>query len=297
MRAKRLIGCLKDCLRQGLKGACERSLQSRHFIQKHAQAPSVSLVVVRLLPDDLRAQIIRRANARYCELAGGLQEPHETKITEQSAASSAQENVPRLDVAVHHLVRVHVANCIRHLCEALQHCGLLKGYLRPRTLFDRSAEVPSVGKIHYKAQPSGPHKHLSESDHIRMPYASQRHGLSNSCVPRLGIHFLHADLLHHAELVGCQVSRQESLAKGSLSEQPQPSVCRLVILARRHVQLSGSLALSPTHLRSRGHFVRGHSAFTTSLASAQPSGPLWSGPLWSGARAPSAGAGLEEGRP
>mmetsp|Transcript_70798 Transcript_70798/g.159026 ORF Transcript_70798/g.159026 Transcript_70798/m.159026 type:complete len:201 (-) Transcript_70798:91-693(-) len=125
--AESRIGSLQDRLGQSLERPYEGPLQRSHLVEEHTQAPDVGLVIVRLLPDDLWTQVVRCANTCVGQLTCALEEAHETEVPEECAARAAEENIPRLDVAVDHFLGMDEADRICDLRKALQHRGLLKG--------------------------------------------------------------------------------------------------------------------------------------------------------------------------
>lgn len=149
------------------------------------------------------------------QLAGALQQPHQAEVSQERLPRAAEEDVPGLDVPMHHLLCVDVAHGIRHLGEALQDLGLrLRDTARrslPRrrgllevlaalgALLDRRAEVAAVREVHHQAEPAGAHEDLTskarrrsealgrgaEADHVGMPHPAQSHGLPHRGVAGL----------------------------------------------------------------------------------------------------------------
>ena len=95
----------------GLKGAAQRE----QLEDNHTERPKVGLETVRLPVDLLGAQVVRRAADSGGEVGGGAERAAQTKVSKADVTCGREEDVGRLEVAVHHLLLVHVCERRRQL--------------------------------------------------------------------------------------------------------------------------------------------------------------------------------------
>lgn len=92
-------------------------LEGGKLIQDAACGPHIRLVVVRLVLEQLRAHVVGCTNLCAGKGHGAIQDLGNAQVTQHQAAVAKQEDVLQLNVAVQHLVGVHVVDAQANLRE------------------------------------------------------------------------------------------------------------------------------------------------------------------------------------
>lgn len=112
----------------------ERRTADEELVAQHAKAPLVDGVVVALVLDHLWRQIIQRSAHRLAVVGHRVGRPAE--VGELDVIVGGEQNVLRLQVAVHDVVQVAIVERISHLVRVLRRAV----FLEPRV--GRALQVP-----------------------------------------------------------------------------------------------------------------------------------------------------------
>lgn len=128
----------------------ERRMQSKCLIEHTAQAPDVTLAVVRFVVPDLRAGVIR--SSRLCVEKASFGHFRDVHVAQSSSAIALQEQVRRLDIPVEHLEVMELLEAANgSYCDS-PYLLLVELLLVLLELGDLLEQVTVVGEVHHDEQ-------------------------------------------------------------------------------------------------------------------------------------------------
>ena len=132
----------------------ERVLERRDLVRHAPEGPDVGLQRVRLVLAHLRTQVIRRPSHGGGEIVRPLQHARDTEIPELHDAAAAEEDVLRLQIAVHNAHGVDVVQRERDLRGPVQDLALREVSARVRfaSALDVREQVALLGVRGHDAQ-------------------------------------------------------------------------------------------------------------------------------------------------
>mmetsp|Transcript_60901 Transcript_60901/g.175467 ORF Transcript_60901/g.175467 Transcript_60901/m.175467 type:complete len:377 (+) Transcript_60901:492-1622(+) len=191
-RASADLSCqLGDILR------IERDLQRTHVVQNASHGPDIGRPCVRLLGDNLWAQVIRSAYKGLREGSGARHYLGDAEVPHPQVAALVEEYVCGLQVPVEDVLAVEVLQRQCCLREPFHH--LLLRYRRlalPRPL-DLPDEVTAVAVVHDDAQPTSLREVLPIPHDVRMLHLREQPGFAPSLLGLLGARPAHVHELRH----------------------------------------------------------------------------------------------------
>ena len=123
--------------------------QSAKLVEEHTDAPNVALVVVRVVLNDLRTQVVGRTDHSLGQLVGRLHNARDTKVAKLYYVICGEEDIQCFDIAMHDLAVVAVLQCEHYLREPVEDLLLREvvfGDLR-LALVARRQGLDALGKV------------------------------------------------------------------------------------------------------------------------------------------------------
>lgn len=123
--------------------------QSAKLVEEHTDAPNVALVVVRVVLNDLRTQVVGRTDHSLGQLVGRLHNARDTEVAKLYYVICGEEDIQCFDIAMHDLAVVAVLQCEHYLREPVEDLLLREvvfGDLR-LALVARRQGLDALGKV------------------------------------------------------------------------------------------------------------------------------------------------------